>query len=205
MIFNSTWMHKMFRFKWFVLTIFGFFFLVYSCKSNKIESEYPITEFHFDSIFGFKSSDSLNRVVNFSQLDKMYSLLGQGFFKTPKSDHTNELIQDWLSEHPDAKLIPVAILKSKPNIIYCWIQDGDENLNIFLVENGCFPGGTMQRIKLWNEMDKVEKKNFRGTEKPKIRVLVDDSIYDSFIEKIKVAELYARENEIGIWNENKED
>ncbi len=176
-----------------------------SCKSQNSQTEFPIDSFEFKSIFGNKKEDkSVDSITHFSQIEKMYCLLGQGFFKTPRSENSDELLKKWLTEHPTAKVIPISILKSKPDITYCWIVDGTENLNIYLVKSGCYPGGTMQRPKTWREMSRKEKKIYRGTEKPNVKVLIGDSSYDKFIEELKSAELYAQENELGIWNEKKE-
>lgn len=109
-----------------------------------------------------------------------------------------------MTEHPNSKVIPISVLKSKPNITYCWIVDGIENLNIYLVKNGCFPGGTMQRPRTWKEMSREEKKIYRGIEKPNVKVLIEDNSYEKFIEELKLAELYAKENKLGIWNEKQE-
>jgi len=166
-----------------------------SCKSQNKLTELPIQDFEFESIFGNKIGENK---------DDVYCLLGQGFFKTPRSDNSTELLKNWLTEHPNAKLIPVSSLKSESNMTYCWIVDGTKNLNIYLVENGCYPGGTMQRPRTWKEMSRKEKKIYRGMEKLDVKVLIDDSLYEKFIEELKVAELYAKENKLGIWDEKKE-
>ncbi len=165
------------------------------CRSQSKQTEFPVRNFEFESIFGYKIGKDKNDV---------YCLLGQGFFRTPRSDNSDELLSNWLTEHPNAKLISVSTLQSESNMTYCWIVDGTENLNIYLVKNGCYPGGTMQRPKTWREMNRKEKKIYRGIEKPNVKVLIDDSSYDKFIEELKSAELYAQENELGIWNEKKE-
>jgi hypothetical protein len=174
-----------------------------SCKSQSKQTEFSIKDFEFKSIFATKKVDSLSKIVHFSQVENMYCLLGQGFFKAPSSDNADELLNKWLTDHPNAKLIPISILKSQPKMTYCWVISDTENLNLFLVKNGCYPAGTMQRPKKWKEMSKKEKKVFRGIGKPKVQVLVDDKIYESFIEELKLAELYAKENKLGIWNEKK--
>ncbi len=176
-----------------------------SCKSQNSQTEFPIDAFEFKSIFGSKKEDkNIDSITNFSQVENMFCLLGQGFFKTPRSENSDELLKKWLTEHPNAKVIPISVLKSKPVITYCWIIDGTENLNIYLVKNGCFPGGTMQRPRTWKEMSREEKKIYRGIEKPNVKVLIEDNSYEKFIQKLKLAELYAKENKLGIWNEKQE-
>jgi len=177
-----------------LITIFLLTFTTSCISQNKL-IELPIQDFEFESIFGNK-----NGKIN----DKVYCLLGQGFFRAPRSDNSDELLNNWLEEHPNAKLIPVSVLKSESNMTYCWIVDGTENLNIYLVKNGCYPGGTMQRPRTWKEMSRKEKKIYRKMEKPDIEILINDNLYDTFIEELKVAELYAKENKLGIWEEKKE-
>ncbi len=88
-------------------------------------------------------------------------------------------------------------------IIYCWVVDNKDTLNNYLIKNGCYPGGTMMRPKTWDEMEKWEKDLYFDTdEKPDVRVFVDKKAYDSFIEQIKIAEQFARDNKLGIWLKN---
>jgi len=166
-----------------------------SCKSQNKLTEFPIQDFEFESIFGNKKGENK---------DDVYCLLGQGFFRTPRSENSAELLKNWLTEHPNAKLIPISVLNSESKITYSWIVDGTENLNIYLVKNGCYPGGTMQHPRTWKEMSRKEKKIYRGMEKPDVEIFINDSEYEKFIEELKEAELYAKENELGIWKEKKE-
>jgi hypothetical protein len=92
-------------------------------------------------------------------------------------------------------------------MIYCWVIDGNDTLNNYLIKNGCFPGGTMKRYETWKEMKRWEKKFYKKVgDKTKTEVHISSKTYKIFIEQIKSAEIYAQENKIGIWekDENKE-
>lgn len=155
-------------------------------QSNKIS----LKDLKFNSIFGTTAKDSTN----------IYCLLGTGFFRAPRSDNSDELINDWISKNKDAKVVIISTISDgKPNINYCWLVDSNgKTINEYLIENGCFPGGTMIRPKTYKEMSKQERKIYRD-EKPKIVVSIDKRIYDEFIEKIKVAENNAKDKKLGIW------
>lgn len=155
-------------------------------QSNKIS----LKDLKFNSIFGTTAKDSTN----------IYCLLGTGFFRAPRSDNSDELINDWISKNKDAKVVIIStIVDGKPNINYCWLVDSNgKTINEYLIENGCFPGGTMIRPKTYKEMSKQERKIY-SDEKPKIVVSIDKRIYDEFIEKIKVAENNAKDKKLGIW------
>lgn len=156
-----------------------------------------ISEFKFDGIFG----------GNLNYPNFVYCLLGSGFFRTPSSDNADSLIKDWLKKHPDANVFSVSAINSQViKIIYCWVIDGQDTLNNFLIKNGCFPGGTMIRPKTWDEMDTREKELYdESDEKPNVKVFVDKETYENFIEQIKSAELYARENKLGVWSKDLEE
>jgi len=108
-----------------------------------------LKDFRFDSWFGYElKSDSENT----------YCLLGTGFLRSPKAKNTDSLITRWNQLHPDAKVLPVytggPIFTNLPNskLIYCWVVDKLDTLNIDLVRQGCVPGETMQRPPTRREM-----------------------------------------------------
>jgi hypothetical protein len=173
-----------------LLVIFFIIFATQNCKSQ--DYKVKLKELNFKSIFGEDEKDSKN----------IYCLLGTGFFRTPRSENAEQLIQDWIERNNDAKVILVStIVKNNGNVNYCWLVDKNgETINEYLVQNGCFPGGTMMRPNTYKEMSKKEKKMFTN-EKPNIIVIIDKNSYDEFIIKIKLAETFARENKLGIWKE----
>ncbi|MEY5048038.1 MAG: hypothetical protein RLZZ175_1397 [Bacteroidota bacterium] len=181
------------------IIIISILFILLSIKNSfgqEAKTPLKISDFKFESIFG----------MNTSEPQKIYCLLGSGFFRTPRSKNSDSLITDWLKGHPQAIVIsissfgPTEIKDPESKMIYCWVIDGKDTLNNFLIKNGCFPGGTMIRPKTWDEMDKREKELYEGTdEKPDVKVYVDKKTFNNFINQIKSAELYARENKLGIW------
>jgi hypothetical protein len=158
-----------------------------------------VSDLKFRSTFGFHPIDSTN----------VFSLLGSEFFRTPRSENSDSLIKAWIDAHPKAKVIPVTslgptmIADRNSKMTYCWVIDKEDTLNNYLIKNGCFPGGTMQRPQTWKEMTKAEKKMYEE-EKPQITVYIDKKIYEEFLEQVKSAEIFARKNELGIWKKDQE-
>src|SRR5688572_24034494 len=76
-----------------------------------------VSDLKFRSTLGFKPADSEN----------VFSLLGNGFFETRKSEESDSLIRAWIKGHPEASVIPVTsygpakIADRNSNMIYCWI------------------------------------------------------------------------------------
>jgi len=166
------------------------------CKGQQTKESLNISDFRFESIFGMLTKETKST----------YSLLGKGFLRTPRSHNSDSLIVEWIKIHPKAIVLPVSsfgpvetrVPESK--MVYCWVIDGQDTLNNYLIRNGCFPGGTMVRPKTWDEMEKWEKELYEvAEEKPNVKVYVDKKSYDNFIEQIKSAEIYAKENALGIW------
>lgn len=177
------------------LSLFAFL-TINSCIGQETKNALKISDFKFESIFGMNSQEPKNT----------YCLLGSGFFRTPRSNNSDSLISDWLKRHPNAMVVsvssfgPTEIKDPESKMVYCWVIDGQDTLNNYLIRNGCFPGGTMVRPKTWDEMEKWEKELYEDTdEKPNVTVFVDKKTYDDFIEQIKIAEQFARENKLGIW------
>lgn len=181
-----------------LVSILLFFSADNCCAQQSVETnKLRITDFRFQSIFGTKK-DGANTI---------YCLLGSGFFRTPRSENADAVIAEWLLNHSDAFIIPVSSFKSgkNENMIYCWIVQGTDTLNNYLIRNGCFPGGTMVRPKTWEEMESRERELFTdANEKPDVKVFIDQKVYELFIEQVKSAELYAREHKLGTWEKEEE-
>jgi hypothetical protein len=171
------------------------------CHGQETEEHLKISDFKFISIFGMTTKEPKST----------YSLLGSGYFRAPHSDNSDSLIIEWIKRHPNALVVPISshgpVFRGDKDskMIYCWILDNKDTLNNYLIKNGCFPGGTMLRVKTWNEMKNREKKLFKHIdEKPEGKVYIDIKTYNNFIKQINVAELYAKNKKLGIWhNDNK--
>src|SRR5690606_20463855 len=115
------------------IIIFG---LVIYCLP--VYGQLAVKELKFDGWFGYKK-DTKGEV--------MYSLLGTGFFRTPRANNTDSLISNWIGQHPSAIVIPVytsgPTMTDSPEskMIYSWIVDKSDTLNIILIRHGCVPGG----------------------------------------------------------------
>lgn len=186
-----------------LIILFSVLLTFSSCMGQgNVNKELKLTNFKFESIFGSTSTEPKST----------YSLLGTGFFRTPRSDNSDSLISHWIKNHPNATVIPVSsfgpveIKDPESKIIYCWIIDQKDTLNNYLIRNGCFPGGTMMRPRTWDEMEKWEKVLYEDSdEKSDVQVLIDKEIYDKFIKQIKAVELDAREEKLGIWEKESEE
>jgi hypothetical protein len=174
---------------------FLFCLFIQSCSGQIQQTEISLHDLSFSSIFGNNEKDSLHT----------YCLLGRGYFRTPRSDDSDSLINVWLTLHPNAKVISVSThgptMADYPEskLTYCWLVDGNDTINNYLVKNGCFPGGTMMRPETYEEMSKEMKEVYKDLPKPKIIVHLDKKSYDNFIEQIKIAEAFAEQNNLGIW------
>lgn len=167
-----------------------------NCKEQIKKDTLKITDFRFETIFGMTSKEPKNT----------YSLLGNGFFRTPKSDNSDSLIIEWIKDHPNAVVVPVSsfgpveINDPDSKMIYCWVIDHNDTLNNFLIKNGCFPGTTMISPKILDDMEKRKKKlNTNSDEKTDVKGYIDSNSYNRFIEQIKIAEHYAHGNKLGVW------
>jgi len=168
-----------------------------SCSGQTLPTDkLYLKNFDFKSIFGYKNGD----------LNTSYCLLGRGFFRTIHSTDADSLMNSWLTTHPQAIVVKVSSLatpqksNSSLNITYCWIIDNSDTLNNYLIKEGCYPGGTMQRPQTWIEMSKEEKALYKNADKPKVKIFVDQKAYDNFLQQIISAEKYAKENKLGIWS-----
>ena len=160
-----------------------------------------LKDFRFDSWFGYELK---------SNTENTYCLLGTGFFTSPKAKNTDSLITSWSQLHPDAKVLPIytggPTFTNLPNskLIYCWVFDNLDTLNIDLVRQGCVPGGTMLRPTTRNEISKKDRKNVRADKKLDEQVHIDNKSYKDFLDKIVKAENEAKRNRIGIWTQKEE-
>ena len=177
------------------------FSLIFQSCHGQQTMDISLNDLTFSSIFGDNKKDSLHT----------YCLLGTGYFRTPRSDNSDSLIKVWLTQHPQAKVIPVTTHGPtftdypESKITYCWLVDGNDTINNYLIKNGCFPGGTMMRPETYDEMSKEMKEIYKDMPKPNIIVHVDKKVYDNFIEQIKVAEIFAENNKLGIWKKKSKD
>ena len=111
-----------------------------------------------------------------------------------------------MKNHPHAEVVPISTLNEPKNkMTYCWLIDGADTINNYMIKNGCYPGGTMMRPQTFEELSDKMKAEYSESEKPNVQVHIDKKSYDNFIEQIKNAETFAEANKLGIWNRKKND
>jgi len=184
-----------------LLTLFILFISVNGFSQSLSDDDKParISEFEFKSIIGKRSNTPEN----------IYCLLGTGFFTAPHTNNTDSLVADWIAKHKDATVVPISsmgpVIADNPHskLFYCLITQGSDTLNNLLIRNGNYPGGTMIRPRIPDEMPDKEKESWFGKDKnTKIRVYIKPDTYDIYIRQIHQAEIYARENKLGVWNDD---
>jgi hypothetical protein len=117
-----------------------------------------------------------------------FCLMARGFFQMPTSPEMPGLIETWIRAHPKAVVITVAtsgpITDKDPDskLSFVWIVDGEENLNLALVRDGCFAPQT-QTI---GKNHKLE---------------VSQADYEAFVKKALDAGKQAAEKKLGVWKE----
>lgn len=173
------------------------------------EETFPVTELKFQKIFAQRSGDDKDT----------YCLLGNGFFRTISSNEESTLISDWLQKHPNAKTVPVSIVGegSKMPIIYIWVIDGEDSLNLSLVKSGAFPGSVMIDAVQFEKLSRgsSERANieagvaYAGKMNPNLvthketppRRLISDSSYELFLMELQKAQDLARSQKNSIWSD----
>lgn len=134
-----------------------------------------------------------------------YCLHGHNFLNK-RADGYKEFIINWITKNPEANIVPVASAMSKTQenssiFLNCWIVNGEENLNVLLVEKGFFPATGVIRFKTWDELSESEKKEASSYEDLLIDIIIVREEYDEFLGKVNSAEAYAKKNMLGIWKD----
>lgn len=160
-------------------TVAMLYAFVTSASADDIRASNVTWKEHFGSL----SADP------FPERQTTFCLMARGFFRSPTKNIP--VARDaWLKKHPKAKLVPVSSMPSstknpRSRLTYVWVVDGDENLNLELVRQGCFHPAT-QMLGDGQELEVPRKK------------------YDQFVEKLTAAADYAREHKLGLWGEPEE-
>ena len=117
---------------------------------------------------------------------ELHCLLSTNAFRAHTSAEFEDLITLWLDTHPDAAVVPGALVgrwqedDPESRWYYSWVIDGDASLNLHLVRAGGCKAATMLATSTDN-------------------LLVPDQAYAKFAEAVTRAESYARENALGVW------
>lgn len=150
-----------------------------------------------------------------------YVLLGSGYLRTLSARNENEFIKHWLEIHPHATATPISTCNGArvgtppKRIVYVWIEDGAESLNVALIEEGIFPGGVMLDMvesqhrlleemrdpKLASTREQIEKEIAAQPESDRVKRLISDADYAERRKRIEAAEAKARDGKKGIWSD----
>lgn len=171
-----------------------------------------VTEYHFENgIMASKANDQ-----------RLYVLLGSGFLRATSFGDPKVFVSDWLKIHPKAIVTPISRLLSTNTrthqvmeLVYVWIEDGNDSLNVDLIRAGVFAGGTMYDMvdnekgldqllksdpKLADARDEIEKERAAAPQDRSERLIPDDD-YGKRITRINEAEQVARIKKQGIWSD----
>ena len=159
-------------------------------------ASFAVEGVEFQSIFGVRPGEP----------QVTYCLLGRGFFLADRSNSLDSLLLAWSQSHPTARLVPVAsygptkIDDPESKMIYSWIVDDKDTLNLHLVKYGAYAGRTMLRPQTWEELPEREKEMYRESgEKSNVVVEVDLDDYEKFLIRLESAEQFAAQNQYGVW------
>lgn len=184
--------------------------LIVFCTTSSFGQEaFPAADLKFQKIFAYRLKDK-----------NLYCLLGNGVFRTISSNEEKSFIHKWLLGHPKAQAVPVSVIaegsKAEP-LVYIWIVDGSENLNLLLVRKGVFPGNVMMDVmqsdnvsKSSPEKEQIEDDdadadqltpNVPDVKENPPRRLISDDRYNAFLKELDKEEAIAKAEKSGIWSD----
>lgn len=189
------------------LTTLALFWAALFCLPSHAQVAFQARELQFHDIFAQRAGEQT-----------MYCLLGNGFFMAPRSSDVKSLVNNWLTLHPEAQAIPVSIIgegSTRP-MIYIWLIDKGESLNLHLIKNGAFPADVMldavhfsdmsrdspQQKSIQAGIDAYSRANPTAPPPPKEgppRRLQPDAAYASFLKQLADADRFARSQHLGVW------
>lgn len=171
-----------------------------------------VTGFHFEN--GIMASKVNDR--------RLYVLLGSGFLRATSFGDPKVFVSNWLKLHPKAIVTPISRMLSTNTrtrqvmeLVYVWVEDGNDHLNVDLIRAGTFAGGTMydmvdnqkgldQLLKsdpsLADARAEIEKERAAAPQDRSERLIPDDD-YKKRIAQIGEAEQAARDKKQGIWSD----
>jgi hypothetical protein len=157
---------------------------------------------------------------------RLYVLLGSGFLRPFTVENADGFVPKWIKNHPRAVSTAISrmistntITHHQQEIVYIWIEDGDDSLNVDLVRAGIFQGSTMyDMVDNLKGMDKMLKsdpkladtwaqirKERASAPQDRTDRLIPDSNYEARMLRIDNAERYARSKKLGIWSNTMKD
>jgi len=184
------------------------------CGSCFAQESFSFNELQFKGPFAMRPGDG-----------NLYCLLGNGVILTIRSDDEAALVADWRTRHPNAKAVPVGITgeNTRMRIVYVWAVDGDDNLNLHLIEKGVYPASVMLDAVQFDRLLKTtgpspQQKSIEAGyayaqktlhAKPRAemppRRLVEDARYQDFLKALVASEKTAQAQKNGIWSDKYKD
>ena len=129
-----------------------------------------------------------------------YSLVSTGYLRAELSSDFATVMATWLKDHPEARMIPVItrgpMNERVPNskLIFVWIVDRDDILNVYLVRHGCV--GAAQMFSFADkDFDQLRDKMQLDDDK----LQVPQKEYDKVKKRLIAAEKLAEAERLGIW------
>jgi endonuclease YncB( thermonuclease family) len=81
-------------------------------------------------------------------------------------------------------------------LVYAWIEDGEQSINISLIREGAFPGGVML-----DAIDYLDRIHVHPPAEEMSRRIVPNDRYEAFVKRLIPAENEAKEERRGIWSD----
>jgi hypothetical protein len=156
---------------------------------------------------------------------RAFLLVGGGFLRGLRSGNPATFISNWLAAHPMARVTPISrmfttnrISRRTGEMVYIWLDDAKDSLNVDMVRVGLFPGAAMHDMvdnlqgltrllkdpKLAGVRAQIEKERPEAPRDRTERVVTDVS-YKAYMHRIDMAEGQARAEKLGIWSDAMKD
>jgi hypothetical protein len=182
-----------------------------TCNAQNLSQDVSVArELTFHQFFATRQGDP-----------REYILLGGGWLFTVQSGNPGKFVSDWLAVHAAATIRPISRrfstnTKSKitSEMVYIWVEDGNQSLNEEIIRAGMFPGAAMYDMvdnqkgleRLLQDPRLAEAKALTEKQQaaaPQDRAerLIADGDYQALMRRIDAAEQVARKEKRGIWSD----
>jgi len=184
--------------------------LLIAATAYSAEDPFPVGDLTVDGIYATRSGDPT-----------LYCLLGANTcrFKLPHNPWTTDpQIDSWLTIHPHAHVIPVSEQKQpifpkgpQVHLVYIWIEDGMDSLNVSLIREGRYAASAMIDMveaaqRSLDEMDadlrqRLDEERAQVPAENRPHRLITDSDYAAKMQLVMQGEQDARRDKKGLWSD----
>ena len=176
------------------------------------EGSFPVRELTIDGIYATRAGDPAR-----------YCLLGANtcLLKLPHNSWTTDSwIDSWLIAHPNARVIPISeqngtvfpeAPKAPAKLMYIWIEDGTDSLNVSLIREGRYAATAMIDMvesaeRTLDEADadlrqQLEQERAQVPANDRPHRLITDSDYAAKMQLVMQAERDAKRDKSGLWSD----